>query len=164
MSSLKIKARKKKRNSHSKLNQAQIDAAYKLYEEGLTVPDIAELIWKERGYSRKQNCVNALYFAFWLDGKKTRSPHIKDIVKRCAGCGCHLDDRTKSCGTCRARHSRRKVAGRPRVLYRRDDICPTCKRRGDENRGCGDCYGRRKNRKKKAERARRRARAELLEV
>ena len=138
------------------MTQRQVDAAWKLYEAGMTAPEIASQIWEQMGYASKKTCVNSLYNAWWMSGYKTRSVYNKYLYTPCKGCGGHMDERTPGCRNCTVRHLKRKERGAPAVIQSRADLCPTCHRPGDENRGCGDCYERLKNRKKRLQRARRR--------
>lgn len=43
------------------------------------------------------------------DAIRKRGRRFNARSEACAGCGCHVDARTRGCATCRARHSRRRV-------------------------------------------------------
>jgi hypothetical protein len=143
------------RRSDAKLSRQQIKACYTLYQSGKSVPEIAELIWHRFGFKSKRACINTIYHAFYGYRLETRTftqaNHLRWGDKKCAGCGCDFDSRTRGCVTCKHRHSKRRQAGQAYVLLR--ERCAGC---GTEfsnyTKGCRQCGYRRyaRNKRQKA--------------
>jgi hypothetical protein len=95
----------------AKLTEAQVRAAWRLYQAGHSLHDLAHRGWKAWGYASQASARGALRRQF-----RKRHFRVRDIgaacrvrIGRCAGCGVPYPERTRGCGPCRARHSRRRV-------------------------------------------------------
>lgn len=59
---LALRARRRRRDAY--LTREKLDAAWRLYQAGLSMPMLAELLWQLYGYSSPESCRTALYRAF----------------------------------------------------------------------------------------------------
>lgn len=65
--------RVRKQKVTSRLSQADLAAAYVLYDrQGLSLPDLAGLLWERYGYASPKLCRDALYNGFRAEGFKIR--------------------------------------------------------------------------------------------
>jgi len=105
-----LRPRKAKRKSNAKLSRQQIAAIWQLHRDGgYSVAAIVRRGWRTWGYSSEAGALSSVYASLRLDGTPAGG--------LCAGCSCHLDERTRGCLTCKNRHKyrrwRNKEAARP---------------------------------------------------
>lgn len=140
--------RQLKRRKDARLSTRQIHAAYKLYEAGMDVPEIAEKGWRVWGYASKVTCCSALWSSFRLEGLLTRKAQ-----RRCTRCGCDYEERTSGCRRCKDRHADRKKRGLPYLSspIGRGIVCISCGGSVDRvTEGCRTCVARHAYRNSKA--------------
>lgn len=65
----------------AKMTETQILAAYNLYRNGLSVNQVADLIWKKFGYSNAASCSRTLQRAFHRFGYPMRDLHQAGRLK-----------------------------------------------------------------------------------
>ena len=68
----RTKLRSLPRRYHARMNASQVAAAYRLYQEGWSVMDVAQLVYERFGFSRAVACRNALTIAFRKEGWRLR--------------------------------------------------------------------------------------------
>lgn len=106
-----------------RLDRSQVHAAHTLYRGGFSVPEIADMLWREKQFSSKESCMNSLYAAFRYYRLPTRNYTEANDMRRlkegCKACGGDIDSFTVGCSACQDRRwwrkNRRKSSPRPRI-------------------------------------------------
>lgn len=105
------KYRERRLNGRAKVRRNQLDAAWKLHQQGYSIAWIARQTWEQFGYASPDVCRRSLTKLFALELRFARKQDPYFVGGACAGCGCDRNERTRGCGRCTARHWHRRQRG-----------------------------------------------------